>query len=182
MRLRISGDNGVAGGRVTPGALSGHRYPAVVIDALVVIGKGAMTGSAIPATIATANGGTVLAQGCPQQTPIDRMTRGAGLMGLGIAGNNRAAALAMATRTVAVHADHGAVVHGERMIVGKAAMTGPAVIRVTAGGALLSRRRINKGTVGPVTLGAGIMDFIVCGAGGNAGYSTLRPAVTVNTV
>jgi len=51
MNFRISRIHRVAGGRVTPGALGGHRHPAGMIGTGMIILKRAMAGRAIATAI-----------------------------------------------------------------------------------------------------------------------------------
>jgi len=44
MNFRIGRVHGVTSGRVTTGALRGHRHPAGMIDTGMIIHEGAMTG------------------------------------------------------------------------------------------------------------------------------------------
>ena len=84
-------------------------------------------------------------------------------MYLGVSRNNRVANRSMATRAVAVHANHGAVIHSG-MIADKGTMTGRTVIRATARGALFARCRADEDPAYPMALGAIIMNLIVCEA------------------
>jgi len=66
----------------------------------------------------------------------------------------------VATGTVSSHADQGIMVDSG-MIVGKGTMTGCAIIRAAARGALFARRRAGEDTGCPVTLATGIMNLVV---------------------
>ena len=133
MDFWVVGVNGVAGGCMTAGAVSGHGDPAGMGDTGMIVDKGAMTGRAIAATIKTTDGRSVIASGSAHQSTVDTMTGSTGVMCLRVAGDDSAADDRMTACTVAVHTDHGVVVD-RGMIIHKGAMANRAIVGGGAGG------------------------------------------------
>lgn len=101
-----------------------------------------------------------MARSHAEQTTVDAMTRGTGVVGLRIIRDDRVAGDGMATSTVAVHPHHGAVIH-RGVVTYEAAMAGRAIIGGGDGGPLFPCGRADQRAGGAVTLRTVVMELVV---------------------
>lgn len=152
-----------------------------MLNGLVIGEVLAVTHGTFPTTVSAANRATKMTCRLLDKSTVKAMAARAIVMHPGVGLVDRIAGGDMTTGTMSSHADHGLVIDG-RMISGEAAMTGGAVVRGAATGALLACCQTDERAGGPVALAASLMHLVVREAEGDTRPVARRPGMTVEAV